>query len=308
MIGEDIEYISEGNEKPYGGAFKVTSDLSKIYHDKVMNTPISEGLIAGFVNGFSILGGIAIGEIMFGDFMTLTLDQILQHASKFKNMFGDEIPLRGVIRSPMGGRRGYGPTHSQSLHGHFLGIEGVNLYATNYRLNHEKFYASLPETNSYSIVFEDKVDYGLKPKENNLQYNEITGKGIIGKLQNEKSRIGIVGYGGFLKNIEDLVEEIYSEDKFAIDILWLVKLNRLILSDYNNFLTNKDILIFIDEGSKEGNVGQSFISGLTQHNNQNTLKIHHLSNDSTIPASSELEQVLLDFKKKIKSILWMSKE
>ena len=79
------------------------------------STPISEAAITGLSSGMSIQGHKPIVEIMFGDFLTLTFDQIVNNISKFHDMYNKGVRNPIIIRTPMGGRRGYGPTHSQSL-------------------------------------------------------------------------------------------------------------------------------------------------------------------------------------------------
>ena len=68
-------------------------------------------------------------EIMFGDFLTLAADQIVNHIAKFRWMYNDQVRVPLVIRTPMGGRRGYGPTHSQTLEKLFLGVPGLRVVA-----------------------------------------------------------------------------------------------------------------------------------------------------------------------------------
>jgi pyruvate/2-oxoglutarate/acetoin dehydrogenase E1 component len=68
---------------------------------------------------------------MFGDFLTLTFDQILNHMVKFRTMYGKQLPVPLVLRTPMGGGRGYGATHSQSIEKHFLGIPDLNVVAAS---------------------------------------------------------------------------------------------------------------------------------------------------------------------------------
>ena len=63
-----------------------------------------------------------IAEIMFGDFLTLCFDQIVNHIAKYEAMYDGSATCPVVIRTPSGGGRGYGPTHSQSIEKHFLGI------------------------------------------------------------------------------------------------------------------------------------------------------------------------------------------
>ncbi len=124
VLGEDIL-------DPYGGAFKVTRGLSTKYPDRVLTTPISESAIVGISSGLALRGLRPVAEVMFGDFVTLTADQLINHAAKFRWMYNDNVRVPLVLRAPMGGRRGYGPTHSQSLEKLFLGIPGLKVIAPN---------------------------------------------------------------------------------------------------------------------------------------------------------------------------------
>jgi len=122
VIGEDIL-------DPYGGAFKVTRGLSTRFPNRVIATPISEAAIVGVATGMAIRGLRPIVEIMFGDFLTLAADQLINQAAKFRWMFDDQVCVPLVVRTPVGGRRGYGPTHSQCLEKHFLGVPGLLVVA-----------------------------------------------------------------------------------------------------------------------------------------------------------------------------------
>ncbi len=124
ILGEDVL-------DPYGGAFKVTRGLSNAFPGRVLTTPISEAGFTGLAIGMALRGLRPVVEIMFGDFLTLAADQIINHAAKFRWMYNgnkseaEQARLPLVIRTPMGGRRGYGPTHSQTLEKHFLGTPGL---------------------------------------------------------------------------------------------------------------------------------------------------------------------------------------
>jgi pyruvate/2-oxoglutarate/acetoin dehydrogenase E1 component len=67
---------------------------------------------------------------MFGDFTMLVADQLINHAAKFRGMYNDQVRVPLVVRTPMGGRRGYGATHSQTLEKHFLGAPGLRVLAS----------------------------------------------------------------------------------------------------------------------------------------------------------------------------------
>ncbi len=126
---ENVMLLGEDIGDPYGGAFRVTQGLATAFPQRVWQTPISEAGITGIAAGMAARGLRPVVEIMFGDFLTLTADQILNHATKFRYMYNDQVQVPLVMRTPMGGRRGYGPTHSQTLEKLFLGMPGLRVIA-----------------------------------------------------------------------------------------------------------------------------------------------------------------------------------
>jgi pyruvate/2-oxoglutarate/acetoin dehydrogenase E1 component len=147
---------------PYGGAFKVTRGLSTAYPDRVLTTPISEAGIVGIAAGMALRGLRPVVEIMFGDFVTLIADQLINHAAKFRWMYHDQVRVPMVIRTPMGGRRGYGPTHSQSLEKLFLGAPGLRVLAPCALGDPgELLYRAILETEDPVLFVENKLLYLL---------------------------------------------------------------------------------------------------------------------------------------------------
>ncbi len=119
---ERLHLLGEDLVDPYGGAFKISRGLSSRFPGRVLSTPISESGLIGVANGLALAGCPVIAELMFGDFIGLAFDQLLNFAAKSVTMFGRPVPLRVVVRCPVGGHRGYGPTHSQSPQKHLIGI------------------------------------------------------------------------------------------------------------------------------------------------------------------------------------------
>jgi pyruvate dehydrogenase E1 component beta subunit len=152
VLGEDIA-------DPYGGAFKVTRGLSQAHPDRVITTPISENGIVGVAAGLAMAGNAAIVEIMFGDFAGLAFDQVLNFASKSVSMYGRPHPMRMVIRCPSGGNRGYGPTHSQTLLKHFIGIPGLSLFEMSPFHDNRAVLAHMLGLREPCVFIEDKVLY-----------------------------------------------------------------------------------------------------------------------------------------------------
>jgi pyruvate/2-oxoglutarate/acetoin dehydrogenase E1 component len=125
LMGEDILDL-------YGGAFKVTRGLSSAFPERVFAAPISEAGMVGVAAGMALRGLRPVVEIMFGDFLTLAADQLINHVAKFRWMYNDQVRTPLVVRAPMGGRRGYGPTHSQTLEKLFMGIPGLTVLAPSH--------------------------------------------------------------------------------------------------------------------------------------------------------------------------------
>ncbi len=120
LLGEDIGV--------YGGAFGVTRGLVEKYgRERVIDTPISEASFIGAATGMAMMSLRPVVEIMFMDFLTLAFDQILNHATKFHFMFNAQLNVPMVIRTPAGGGRGYGPSHSQSLCSLFAHVPGLEI-------------------------------------------------------------------------------------------------------------------------------------------------------------------------------------
>jgi len=133
LLREDERVVVLGEDllDPYGGAFKVTRGLSSAFPGRVLTTPISESGFVGLAAGMAMRGLRPVVEIMFGDFLLLAGDQLLNYISKCRWMYNGQSCVPLVIRAPMGGRRGYGPTHSQTVEKHFLGMPGLTVVAPN---------------------------------------------------------------------------------------------------------------------------------------------------------------------------------
>jgi len=114
----------------YDGAFKVTRGfLDEFGSDRIIDAPISENSLVGVATGAAIAGLRPVAEIMFMDFMMLALDQLANHAAKLRYLFGEQCRVPLVVRTPAGGYRGYGATHSQSLQSILMAVPGLKIAA-----------------------------------------------------------------------------------------------------------------------------------------------------------------------------------
>lgn len=152
LVGEDLL-------DPYGGAFKAARGLSTKFPQQVISTPISEAGLVAFANGLALAGDRAIAEIMFGDFVALCFDQILNVASKTVSMYGRRRRHNLIVRISVGGHRGYGATHSQSLQKHFIGIPDLELHEMSPFHDSRRVFQAMWASGKPCLHFESKVLY-----------------------------------------------------------------------------------------------------------------------------------------------------
>jgi pyruvate/2-oxoglutarate/acetoin dehydrogenase E1 component len=120
LIGEDIGR--------YGGIFGVTKGLlDKFGPQRVRSTPISESAIIGSALGAAMTGVRTVAELMYVDFTTCAMDQIVNQAAKMHYMSGGKLKVPLVIRTHQGGGRGNAAQHSQSLEAWFLHVPGLKV-------------------------------------------------------------------------------------------------------------------------------------------------------------------------------------
>lgn len=120
LMGEDVGQ--------YGGAFGVSLGMiDEFGPDRVRDTPISEGAIAGAATGAALVGMRPVAEIMFMDFVTIAMDQLVNQAAKLRYMFGGNATVPMVLRTPAGSGTGAAAQHSQSLESWFVHVPGLKV-------------------------------------------------------------------------------------------------------------------------------------------------------------------------------------
>lgn len=223
ILGEDIE-------DPYGGAFKVTRGLSSGFPGRVRNTPISEGAIVGVAAGLAMEGFRPIVEIMFGDFVTLCFDQIVNHVTKFQAMYDNRVTCPVIVRTPSGGGRGYGPTHSQSLEKHFLGVPHLTTVAASAFHSPQQIFEKVLSQDAPVLHVEHKLLYPLPMataetvSSQGLIFEQL-GDGdalttiAIRPVHREECRVTVVAYGYQATQAADVVLQLAMEEELFVELL-----------------------------------------------------------------------------------------
>ncbi len=129
MEGDDSVYVL-GEDVTAGGPFGITKGLVDAHGtDRVRNTPISEGAVAGAAVGLALAGKRPFLDLMFNDFITLASDQLFNNAAKIHFMGGGRYSVPLTIWTTVGGASRWGAHHSQRLDGWFTQVAGLKVLA-----------------------------------------------------------------------------------------------------------------------------------------------------------------------------------
>lgn len=208
FIGEDIKTKWNDDDNEYGGAFGVSGRLSEKFKN-VISTSISEAGLVGVAAGFAFKSRkLAIAEIMFADFSSLIVDQLYNGVDKYHSMFGREVNLPLLVRTPYGMGKGYGPTHSQSPFELFSSLNSMVLISYTPLLSYINILERIESSGKSAIIFEPKMYYGdrLEVWSGLLENFTITEhKGAISSdflLSNSNNpKLTIITHGSALKSI-----------------------------------------------------------------------------------------------------------
>ena len=155
ILGEDVAEA--------GTPFKVLSGLLEEFGtDRVLDTPISEAGFTGLAVGAAMTGMRPIVDIMFGDFVTLTMDQMVNQAAKIHYMSGGKWRVPMVMRTTLGATRRSAAQHSQSLHAWFCHVPGLKVVMPSTPYDAKGLLKSAIRDENPVVFFEDKMMYKLK--------------------------------------------------------------------------------------------------------------------------------------------------
>jgi len=155
LIGEDVAEA--------GTAFRVLSGLvDEFGTGRVVDTPISEPGFTGLAVGAAMAGLRPIADIMFGDFLTLVMDQMVNQAAKIHYMSGGKWKVPMVLRTTLGAGRRSAAQHSQSLHAWLAHIPGLKVVLPSTPYDAKGLIKAAVRDENPVVVFEDKMMYRVK--------------------------------------------------------------------------------------------------------------------------------------------------
>ena len=209
LIGEDIG--------TYGGAFGVSKGmLEEFGPERIRDTPISEAAIAGAATGAALMGMRPIMEVMFMDFLTISMNQLVNQAAKMRFMFGGKCSIPMVIRAPSGSGTGAAAQHSQSLEAWFVNVPGIKVVAPSSPQDAKGLLIAAIRDNNPVLFMEHKLLYRLKgpvPEESYsipLQSAEVKRQG---------TDLTIVAYSIMVPRALEAAEKLAAEEGIEVEVV-----------------------------------------------------------------------------------------
>ena len=209
LIGEDIG--------TYGGAFGVSKGmLEEFGSERIRDTPISEAAIAGAATGAALMGMRPIMEVMFMDFLTISMNQLVNQAAKMRFMFGGKCSIPMVIRAPSGSGTGAAAQHSQSLEAWFVNVPGIKVVAPSSPHDAKGLLIAAIRDNNPVLFMEHKLLYRMKgpvPEESYcipLQSAEVKRQG---------TDLTIVAYSIMVPRALEAAEKLSAEEGIEVEVV-----------------------------------------------------------------------------------------
>ena len=261
MSEDDSIFILGEEIGRYGGAYGVTKGLiDEFGEDRVLDTPISEAAIVGAAVGAAMSGMRPVAELMYVDFIGMTMDQLGNQAAKIRYMFGGQIGVPMVLRTQGGTGRSAGAQHSQSLEAYIMHTPGLRLVmpatvADAYHLLRQSLKQPDP------VVFiEHKALYTLK-EEVDLAADEIPwGKAAV---RRQGSDVVLVTYSRQLHYVMQAAETL-SQSGIQATVIDLRSLNPLDFETIQREVDRVGRVAVVSEGAMTAGVAAELAARISE--------------------------------------------
>jgi pyruvate/2-oxoglutarate/acetoin dehydrogenase E1 component len=218
VLGEDVGR--------YGGAYAVTKGLlDEFGPSRVIDTPISEALIAGLAVGAAITGARPVAEIMYVDFITLALDQVANQAAKYHSMFGNRGSVPMVLRTQQGHGRGAGAQHSQSLEAWLTHCPGLRVAAPATPADAKAMLTAAIRDPNPVVFLEHKRLY---PRKGSVSSVHAADHPKAARVARAGRDVTIVTYSNMVHTAIDAADELERSDGVSVEVLdlrWLAPID-----------------------------------------------------------------------------------
>jgi pyruvate/2-oxoglutarate/acetoin dehydrogenase E1 component len=279
FFGEDVAAA--------GGVFKVTPGLHERFGDeRVFDTPISELALAGAAYGAAVTGLRPVIEVMFGDFMALPMDSLVNQAAKFWYISNEQGTVPLVVRSAVGGGGRFGAIHSQSHGTWFQGIPGLKIAAPSSPAEAKGLLKGAIRDDNPVLFLEHKRLYSVKGPDPEQEVIPL-GQAAVAR---EGSDVTIVSISKGVRDALQAAEEL----EIDAEVIDLRTLRPLDLDTVLASVAKTNRLLAVEEGPRTGGWATGVLGAVTEAALHDLDDAWIVATDETpIPYSPTLEDAFI---------------
>jgi acetoin:2,6-dichlorophenolindophenol oxidoreductase subunit beta len=251
-MGRDSSVYLFGEDVALGGPFGVTTGLAEAFgKNRVVNTPISEGTVMGLAIGAATAGLRPVVEIMFIDFITLAIDQLVNHAAKLHYMSGGQLKIPLTVRVQCGVSGNMGAHHSQSLESWLAHVPGLKVVMPSNPADAKALLKAAIRDDNPVVFVEHRALYWTRGEVPESDYVIPIGKA---KVARDGDQLTIVATARMLGVALEAAEEL-SSSGISVEVIDPRTLSPLDIGTIVNSVKKTSRLIIVHEAVEQGGVG-----------------------------------------------------
>ena len=281
LFGEDVAVA--------GGVFATTTRLYDKYGpDRVFDTPISELALAGAAFGSAVTGLRPVIEIMFGDFLTLAMDSLVNQSTKYWFLTQEQVSVPLVIRSVVGAGGRFGAIHSQMPVSWFMGVPGLKIACPSTPADAKGLLKSAIRDDNPVLFFEHKRLYTLEGEVNGAHVP--LGQAAVAREGNDITLVTA------MKSVHDALAaaDALEGDNVSVEVIDLRTLRPFDLDTVLTSLRKTNRIVVVEEGPLTGGWAGEVLAAVTEHALGHLDDAWRIATPNTpIPYSPPLEDAFL---------------
>jgi pyruvate/2-oxoglutarate/acetoin dehydrogenase E1 component len=281
LFGEDIAVA--------GGVFATTPGLFDKYGpERVFDTPISELALAGAAFGSAVTGLRPVVEIMFGDFLTLAMDSLVNQSTKYWFLTQEHVSVPLVLRSVVGAGGRFGAIHSQMPASWFMGVPGLKIVGASTPADAKALLKAAIRDDNPVLFFEHKRLYTLEG-----EVNGEVGRLSEAKVVREGTDVTLVAA---MKSVHDGLEaaEALEQDRISVEVIDLRTLRPFDAETVLASVRKTNQIVVVEEGPLTGGWAGEVLATVTEQALGHLDDAWRLATPNTpIPYSPPLEDAFL---------------
>lgn len=284
VVGEDIANL--------GGLFQVTAGLLDRYGPaRVIDAPISEAGQAGAAVGAALVGCRPVIELQIADFVTLTMDQIVNHAAKWRYMSGGQVSVPMVLRGAISNGIGMAAQHSQTLEAWFVHAPGLVVVMPSTPYDAKGLLKSAIREDNPVVFLEKRLLYSRLGHVPDGEYTVPIG---VADVKRAGADVTVVAYGPGVHLALQAGRQLEREG-IELEVVDIRTLRPLDIESILESVSKTRQLVVITEGARAGSVASEIVARVVEHawDVLRAAPIRVTAKDTPIPYSGLLERAVL---------------